>query len=209
MAKVRVQEVIIVEGRYDALVLADLVDGLILTTGGFSIFTDQEQKSLIQKLGRRRGLLILTDSDAAGFRIRHYVEKIAGNCRILHAYIPALYGKEPRKATSSKEGTLGVEGLPPAVLRKALEQAGISFEDTQDGPASKVPGPAAPSITYTDLFTLGLSGSSGSTVRRRALLTAVGLPPRLSKRALRQVLNSLYTREEFFALANAAASSCE
>ncbi len=184
MQKLRVNEVILVEGKYDATALASVVDGLILTTGGFSIFSDSEKKELIRRLGRRHGLLILTDSDAAGFSIRHYIEKIAHGCVVKNAYIPAMPGKESRKAAPSKEGTLGVEGLPPAVLRQSLAQAGVTVES------------AAPrdAVTYTDLYEWGLSGGAGSATRRRALLGRLGLPPRLSKRALCQVLGSLYTR---------------
>lgn len=183
--RLRLKEVVIVEGKYDAVALEGLVDGLILTTGGFSIFRDDEKKALIRRLGAQRGLLVLTDSDAAGFRIRHYIEKIARGCSIKHAYIPALAGKEPRKAAPAAEGTLGVEGLPPQLLRTALAQAGVMPDEG-----------AAPLITHTDLYELGISGGEGSALRRRALLKQLGLPPRLSKRALCSVLGSLYTREE-------------
>ena len=186
MEKLRINEVIIVEGKYDAATLAGVVDGLILTTGGFSIFSDTEQKELIRRLGKRHGLLILTDSDAAGFSIRHYIEKIAGGCVVKNAYIPALKGKESRKSAPSREGTLGVEGLPPPLLRECLEKAGVTVQQA----APKDP------ITYTDLYQWGLSGGAGSAVRRRALLVGLGLPPRLSKRALCQVLSSLYTKPE-------------
>ncbi|NLW79185.1 MAG: DUF4093 domain-containing protein [Ruminococcaceae bacterium] len=186
MERLKVRELVVVEGRYDASTLAGLVDGLILTTDGFSIFSDAEKKALIRRLGAQRGLLILTDSDAAGFRIRHYIEKIAAGCSIKNAYIPALKGKESRKAAPSKEGTLGVEGLPPDVLRTALKNAGV----TSAQPAAGVP------ISYTDLFELGISGGAGSARRRRLLLEKLGLPPRLSKQALIQVLTSLYTKDQ-------------
>lgn len=183
--RLRLKEVVIVEGKYDAVALEGLVDGLILTTGGFSIFRDDEKKALIRRLGAQRGLLVLTDSDAAGFRIRHYIEKIAGGCSVKHAYIPALPGKEPRKAAPAAEGTLGVEGLPAGLLRTALAQAGVVPH--QGG---------GPLITHTDLYEMGISGGPNSAQRRRALLERLGLPPRLSKRALCSVLGSLYTREE-------------
>ena len=186
MEKLRVNEVVVVEGKYDAAALAGVMEGLILTTGGFSIFSDQEKKELIRRLGRERGLLILTDSDAAGFSIRHYVEKIAGGCVIKNAYIPAVPGKESRKSAPSREGTLGVEGLPAEVLRRSLAQAGVTVRRAAD----REP------ITYTDLYEWGISGGAGSAERRRLLLQQLGLPPRLSKRALCQVLDSLYTKGE-------------
>ncbi len=191
MSKLRVRQVIIVEGRYDATALASLVDGLILTTEGFSIFSDEEQKQLIRRLGRERGLIVLTDSDAAGFQIRNYIEKIASGCDILHAYIPAIPGKEARKSAPSKEGTLGVEGVPAQLLHEALLRAG----------AIEVPARGGPEISYTDLYELGISGGPGSAERRRALLARLGLPQRLSKKALREVLSSLYSLEELAALA--------
>lgn len=190
MRRIRVNEVIIVEGKYDATALANLVDGLILTTEGFSIFSDEEKKELIRRLGARRGIVILTDSDAAGFKIRHYIEKIAQGCAIRHAYIPAVSGKEKRKSAPSKEGTLGVEGLPAAQLIAALQAAGVGCEKTEQ----------RRKITFTDLYEFGLSGTQGSAARRREWLRRIGLPPRLSKRALPEVLSSLYSYEEFVAM---------
>lgn len=187
MNRLRVQEVIVVEGKYDATTLATQIDGLIITTDGFSIFTNNEKIELLRKLGKQRGLIILTDSDAAGFRIRNYIEKKVQGCSIKNAYVPGIKGKESRKAVPSKEGTLGVEGLPPQVIRKALLNAGVSEQ-----PARK-----SRKITYTDLYFLGLSGTNESAEKRRMLLKKIGLPVRLSKRALCQVLNSLYTYEEF------------
>ncbi len=194
MSKLRVREVVIVEGKYDAVALASLVDGLILTTGGFSLFSDEEKKELIRTLGRKRGIVVLTDSDAAGFKIRHYIEKIAAECVVKNAYIPAVAGKEKRKSAPSKEGTLGVEGLPAAVLLQALRDAGVT---TGAAPAGEKSGRE---ITYTDLYQWGLSGGDGSAAHRRQLLEKLGLPQRLSKRALCQVLNSLYSYEEFAAV---------
>ncbi len=185
--KICLQEVVVVEGRYDAGVLSGLVNALVLPTDGFSIFTDEEKKALLCKLGRERGVLILTDSDAAGFRIRHYVEKIAAGCKISHAYIPAIPGKERRKRELSKEGLLGVEGMTQAQLRTALQNAGLQ-ESEQFEKGEK--------LSYHDLYELGISGGEGSAQRRRALLQKAKLPLRLSKKALREVLSALYTKEE-------------
>lgn len=186
MNRLRVEEIILVEGKYDAAKLADLVDGLILTTDGFSIFHNEEKKRLILELGRKRGILVLTDSDAAGFRIRSYLNQLARGITVKNAYIPALAGKERRKAAPSKEGLLGVEGVPAETILRALRTAG----------ARERAGRAGRAITYADLYEWGLSGTAGSAGARRAWLQSVGLPPRLSKKALCEVLNSLYTYEE-------------
>lgn len=187
MSKLRIEEVIVVEGKYDAVKLADLVDALIVPTKGFSIFTSEETKQLILKLGQKRGIIVLTDSDAAGFRIRNYVNKLAAGLCVKNAYVPALAGKEKRKSQPSKEGLLGVEGVPAEAIVRALRTVGAHEAKARSGRQ----------ITYTDLFELGLSGTQGSAEKRRAWLASIGLPPRLSKKALCEALNSLYTYEEF------------
>ncbi|MEG1322799.1 MAG: DUF4093 domain-containing protein [Ruthenibacterium sp.] len=185
--KQRIEEIIVVEGKYDAAKLADLVDALIITTGGFSVFSASDTKDLILELGAKRGIIVLTDSDAAGFRIRRYINQFAQNISVKNAYIPALSGKEKRKPQPSKEGLLGVEGVCGEVLLAALVQAGASERKAREGRI----------ITYADLYELGLSGTQGSALLRRTWLKKIGLPPRLSKKALCEVLNSLYTYEEF------------
>ena len=187
MKKLRVEEVIVVEGKYDAAKLADLVDGLILTTNGFSVFKNAETKRLLVELGKKRGIIVLTDSDDAGFRIRNYINKLAQGICVKNAYVPAIAGKERRKAQPSKEGVLGVEGVPSEAILRALQTAGAREKAKRAGRA----------ITYTDLYELSLSGTGGSAGVRRAWLQSLGLPPRLSKKALCEVLNSLYTYEEF------------
>lgn len=186
MEKLRLSQVLLVEGKYDAAKLSELVDGLILTTGGFSIFTDTEKQQLIKDLGRRRGLLVLTDSDAAGFRIRRFLNDIAQGLPVKNVYIPSLPGKERRKPHPGKEGLLGVEGMEAATLRALLAAAGQAAAPR-----------AGRAITYADLYALGVSGTQGAAGRRRALLQSIGLPLRLSKKALLQVLNSLYSYQEF------------
>lgn len=189
MEKLRIQQAIVVEGRYDAAKLADIVDAPILTTNGFSIFKDKERQQLFKHLGRSQGLILLTDADAAGFKIRTFLTDLVGQQYVRQAYIPAVEGKEKRKAQPSKEGTLGVEGIPVEVIRNALLQAGANTRPNRQGRE----------ITYTDLYEWGLSGTSDSADTRRALLKRIGLPPRLSKKALSQVLNMMYTYEEFCA----------
>ena len=189
--KLRIQPVIVVEGRYDAAALEPLVDGLILTTDGFGIFKDTEKQQLLRELGRVRGVLILTDSDAAGFRIRRFVESVVGREHVLQAYIPSLPGKEHRKSSPGKEGLLGVEGMSAEILRKAIQEAGAQTGASRQGRA----------ITHADLFAWGLSGRPDCQQQRFRFLKRLGLPVRLSKTALCRVLNSLYSYEEVQAIA--------
>lgn len=190
--KLGISRALVVEGRYDAARLANLVEGTILTTDGFAIFRDHARQELFRRTARAQGLVILTDSDAAGFRIRHFVADLAGAAYVCHAFIPALPGKEPRKAQPGREGLLGVEGVPDAQIVKALQTALAS------APEWAAP-PLARPITYTDLYEWGLSGGAYSAEKRRAFLSKLGLPPRLSKRELVQVLNTLYTYEALLA----------
>lgn len=194
MEKIRLNRVLIVEGKYDAAKLSDLVDGLIITTNGFSVFSDVEKQQLIVELGRRRGLLVLTDSDAAGFRIRRFLNDIAQNVSVKNVYIPSVVGKESRKPHAGKEGLLGVEGMNAELLRSLLAKAG----------ETEAPPRTGREITYADLYELGISGTTGASDRRRALLEKAGLPLRLSKKALLEVVNSLYSYDEF---ANLCASA--
>ena len=190
--KLGISRALVVEGRYDAARLANLVEGTILTTDGFAIFRDRACQELFRRTARAQGLVILTDSDAAGFRIRHFVADLVGAAYVCHAFIPALPGKEPRKAQPGREGLLGVEGVPDTQIVKALQTALAS------APEWAAPPPARP-ITYTDLYEWGLSGGAYSAEKRRAFLCKLGLPSRLSKRELVQVLNTLYTYEALLA----------
>ncbi len=191
MNKLRINEIIVVEGKYDAIKLANLVDALIIPTSGFSIFTSKETRELILKMGEKQGIIVLTDSDGAGFKIRNYVQKIAQKLEVKHAYIPAKKGKEQRKNTPSKEGLLGVEGIEDELILTALKNV-CTQKNTKK---------VTREITYTDLYELGLSGTADSAQKRQVFLTKLGLPPRLSKKALCSVLNSLYSYDEFFELA--------
>ena len=178
-----------VEGCYDAARLANLVEGTILTTDGFAVFKDKRMQSLLKRTARAQGLILLTDSDAAGFQIRHFITGLVGARYVRQAYIPALAGKERRKRIPGKEGLLGVEGVPDAVILQALEQALQGAPEGKAAPAGQRP------ITYTDLYEWGISGTPDSANRRRAVLKQLDLPPRLSKKELLQVLNTLYTYE--------------
>ena len=195
---IRVKEAILVEGRYDKIKLASLVDGVILEAGGFSLFRDREKLAYLKRLAKERGLILLTDSDGAGFVIRGKLSSHIPPEHLKHAYIPDVYGKERRKAKPSKEGKLGVEGMDLATLRAALERAGATILE-----GGNAPGPAdqGEPVTKSDLFQLGLSGKADSAQRRKELQRALGLPERLSANGLVQAVNALYSREEFLRLA--------
>lgn len=186
--KLTIRPAVIVEGRYDAARLTNLVDTMILTTDGFAIFKDKARQNLFKQTARARGLIVLTDSDAAGFKIRHFVTNLAGAAYVRQAYVPAIPGKESRKAEPGKEGLLGVEGIGDELILQALQTALTSVPDDIAG----IPDNPRP-ITYTDLYEWGISGTANSADRRRSLLKRLGLPPRLSKKELLSVLNTLYT----------------
>lgn len=189
-----IREAIVVEGRYDKNALSQVVDTVILETSGFSVFKDGEKLALLRRLAERRGLIILTDSDGAGFVIRNYLKGAIPADRVKHAYIPDIYGKERRKRAPGKEGKLGVEGMRPQVLRDALLRAGATVTGEGERPAGRG------ALTPADLFALGLSGTPDAAVRRCALLRRLELPEHMNTKALLTVLNALYTPEEVRAL---------
>ena len=195
---IRVKEAILVEGRYDKIKLASLVDGVILEAGGFSLFRDREKLAYLKRLAKEQGLILLTDSDGAGFVIRGKLASHIPPEHLKHAYIPDVYGKERRKARPSKEGKLGVEGMDLPTLRAALERAGATI---LEGEAAPSPANQGEPVTKSDLFQLGLSGKADSAQRRKELQRALGLPERLSANGLVQAVNALYSREEFLRLA--------
>jgi len=186
-----VREVIVVEGKYDKNTVSQAVNGAIIETSGFGVFSDKEKLALLRRLADKRGLIILTDSDKAGFFIRGRLRGMLEGLNVKHAYIPDIPGHEKRKASSSKEGKIGVEGMAPDVIIKALERAGATFDDACANAACSDP------ITKADMFSAGLSGSAGSAQKRRELLDRLALPKRLSANSFLEVLNILYTRDEF------------
>ena len=192
MDKLKLRQAIVVEGKYDQNTLRQLVDTAIFTTNGFADMKDPALLRLLRQAAQTTGLIILTDSDGAGFLIRNTLKSALPEQGVLHAYIPNLPGKEKRKAAPGKEGLLGVEGMTPEILLKALRDAGADFEDGSAPPAKAEP------ITKQDLFTLGLSGGPESAKKRAALLKALSLPAHMSANALLQALNVLFSRDEFF-----------
>ena len=192
MDKLKLRQAIVVEGKYDQNTLRQIVDTAIFTTNGFADMKDPALLRLLQQSAQTTGLVILTDSDGAGFLIRNTLKSALPETGVLHAYIPDLPGKEKRKAAPGKEGLLGVEGMTPEILLKALRNAGAEFAD------GSTPPPAREPITKQDLFALGLSGGPESAKKRAALLKALSLPAHMSANALLQALNVLFSREEFF-----------
>lgn len=180
---------VLVEGKYDKSRLSSILDALIITTEGFGIFSDREKQAFIKKTARDKGLMIITDSDAAGFQIRNFIRNIAKDADIVNVYIPDVYGKEKRKEHPSKEGKIGVEGMDTEALTEALRRSG--FFEEKDGDVSSEP------ITHTDLFEAGLTGKENSADRRRAFLTFLGLPARLTGNSLLKTLNLFLSRTLF------------
>jgi len=187
----RVKEVIVVEGRYDKNIVAQIIDATIIETSGFRVFSDREKIALLRRLAEKRGLIILTDSDSAGFFIRGRLKGMLGALNIKHAYIPDIDGLERRKQSPSKEGKLGVEGMKPEVIVEALSRAGATFEDSSQDKKNDT------RITKTDMYSAGLAGCPDSAGKRLELQKRLDLPRRLSANGLLDVLNILYTRDEF------------
>lgn len=189
----RIREVIVVEGRYDKNTISQVVDATVVTLGGFAVFNDREKLAFLRRLAEKRGLIILTDSDGAGFLLRNYLKGALPKEQVKQAYIPDVKGKERRKRKGGKEGKLGVEGMTPAVLLEALRKAGATFENEAPPERGEV-------ITKADLFALGLSGGEGSAERRRALLKRLDLPEHLTANGMLEALNLLFDRESLEAL---------
>ena len=188
---VRIREAIVVEGKYDQNTLRQLVDTAVIPTHGFGVMKDRELLAFLRTVAEKRGLIILTDSDGAGFVIRNFLKGALPKERVRHAYIPDMAGKERRKKAPGKEGKLGVEGMEPAVLLEALRRAGATFLD------EAAEAPAGTPITKADLYEWGLSGGPDSREKRLALLKTLNLPSHMSANALLEALNLLYTKETF------------
>ena len=181
--KIKISQAIIVEGKYDKIKLSSFIDGLIVETNGFGIFKNQEKKEYLKKLAEERGLLIITDSDSAGFIIRNHLKSFIDNDKIFNAYIKRVEGKEKRKPEPSKEGVLGVEGLSRQLILEAIENSGINKSAVSSGDMQ--------CYNSTDLFNLGLTGRDGSRERKKVFLKALGLPEYLSNSALLKYMNTV------------------
>ena len=185
---VKIREAIVVEGRYDKNTLSQIVDAPILETAGFGIFKDKKQMALLRQVAEKRGLIVFTDSDGAGFVIRNHIKSAIPAKFLKHAYTPDILGKERRKAAPGKEGKLGVEGMTKGVILEALRKAGATFEGEETTVSCR--------ITKQDLMDLGLSGGADASARRLALLKKLNLPEHMSANAMLQALNLLYSKEE-------------
>ncbi|MBR7133794.1 MAG: DUF4093 domain-containing protein [Clostridia bacterium] len=185
---IRLEQPVIVEGKYDKITLENVIDALIIPTNGFGIFKDREKCELIRTLAKRSGIIIMTDSDSAGAMIRAHIKKISGDGRIINVYVPCLKGKEKRKSTQSREGLLGVEGMTPEIITKALERSGVCGKYIEK---------KGKKITKTDMYLAGLSGGENSSEKRREYLKKLSLPENLSPNAMLDILNTIFTYEEF------------
>lgn len=192
MSKIHIKQAIIVEGKYDKIRLSSLIDAVIVPVGGFSVFKDRETAELIRTLAGKNGVVILTDSDGAGFLIRKKIREITRGCSVVNVYIPDIKGKEKRKAAPSKEGLLGVEGMSAEILLEAFRKAGVFAESV---PENKNP------VTKADLLELGLCGGENSSVKRKNLQRALGLPEKLSANMLLEIINTMFSKEEFLEIA--------
>lgn len=188
--KIKISQAIIVEGKYDKIKLSNIVDAFIIETNGFAIFNDKKRLGFIKKLADERGIVILTDSDHAGFMIRNYIKNGIDKSKIINAYIPDVYGKEKRKSQPSKEGKVGVEGINAKVIKDALSRAGVLCE------VSKNENP----VTNYDLFEAGLSGRENSKQIKKKFLKMLNLPEFLSTNSLLSCINSMMSRDEFYSL---------
>lgn len=192
---IRIREAVVVEGKYDKIKLSSLLDGTIVTTDGFGIFRDREKMAYLHRLAENQGLVVLTDSDGAGFVIRGKISSCIPASQLKHAYIPDIPGKERRKAAPSKEGMLGVEGMELQTLRQVLRRAGATLLEEESLPEN-----AHGKLTKADLYEMGLSGREDSAQRRKALQKELDLPERLSAGGLLQALNALYSKQELSVL---------
>lgn len=192
---VKIYQAILVEGRYDKNTLSQIVDAPILESSGFGIFKDKKQMDLLRQVAQKRGLIVFTDSDGAGFVIRNYIKSAIDSKYLLHAYIPDIPGKEKRKSAPGKEGKLGVEGMTPEIVLEALRRSGATFEGEESVDREQ-------QITKLDLFELGLSGGPDSKAKRQALLKMLNLPEHMSSNAMLQTLNLLYTKDELYSVAD-------
>lgn len=187
MDRIYLKQPVIVEGRYDKMKLQELIGSLIIATDGFRIFKDKDKQYMIRTLGKKYGLVILTDSDKAGLIIRNHIKSVAGGCKIIQLYIPQIIGKEARKEKPGKENLLGVEGMELSLLREIFAANGLMEES----------GEKRGEITKQDFYLDGLSGGVGSDAKRRMLMKRLGVPQYLSANAFLEVCNSLLSRQEY------------
>ena len=186
---IKIKEAVIVEGKYDKIKLSNILDAVIIETDGFAIFKDKEKQKLIRFLAEKRGIIIMTDSDSAGFKIRSFIKNITKSENVKNVYIPDVYGKEKRKTEASKEGKIGVEGMETQIIIDALKKACVGFEENRQNKSEE--------ITHTDFFEDGVSGGENSSALRKILAKSLDLPEKISSSALLKIINSYMTYEEY------------
>lgn len=186
---IKIDEAVIVEGKYDKIKVSGILDTVIIETDGFAIFKDKEKQKLIRFLAEKQGIVIMTDSDSAGFKIRSFIKGITKSENIKNVYIPDIYGKEKRKTEASKEGKLGVEGMDVKIIIDALEKAGIIYSHNEKKQTRE--------ITHTDFFEDGVSGGENSSIIRKNLARELDLPEKISASSLLKIINLYMTYEEY------------
>lgn len=187
----KIKETIVVEGVYDKIKLSRFIDGVIITTNGFRVFSDSRILKSIRSMAEKTGIVILTDSDSAGFKIRNYIKQSMPEGSVKHAYVPDVRGKEKRKKEAGKEGLLGVEGIDDSVILSALRTAGCTIDGEADAPKT------GRKITKADLYKEGLSGGEGSGAMRASLAGELGIPMKISANMMLDILNRLLSYDEF------------
>lgn len=199
----KVKETIIVEGVYDKIKLSRFIDAVIITTGGFRVFADERILKSIKELANTTGVVILTDSDSAGFKIRNYIKQALPKDKVKHAYVPDIHGKEKRKREAGKEGLLGVEGIKDEIILDALKKAGCTIDGNADSPKS------GRELTKADFYKAGLAGGAGSKEKRNAVAASLGIPMKISANMLLDILNRLLNYEEFCEIVQNAEETME
>lgn len=190
---IHIEQAIVVEGKYDKIKLTSILDAVIIVTNGFRIYKDKDKINLIRRYAETTGVIILTDSDTAGFKIRNHLKSVINHGEIINVYIPDIFGKEKRKSEPSKEGKLGVEGIDKEILFESFKKAGVLFSEKKPQPG----------ITRMDLYTDGFIGSCNSTEKRRKLLKLYDLPEKLSTNGILEILNNITTFDDYKIKANA------
>ncbi len=182
------EQAVIVEGKYDKIKLSSVVDAVIITTNGFSVIKDKEKLEIIRFFAKNKGIIILTDSDSAGFKIRNFLKGAISDGKITNVYIPDIFGKEKRKAVPSKEGKIGVEGIDTQILLEAFRKAGVISTEADS---------RRESVTKLDLFEVGLSGGNNSAEKRSELLKYLEMPELMTTNAMLEIINTMMSRDEF------------
>ncbi len=188
---------VIVEGKYDKITLSSVIDAVIIPTNGFKIFRDKEKLEIIKYYARKNGIIILTDSDSAGFKIRNYLKGTIKDGKIINIYAPDIFGREKRKTSASKEGKLGIEGMTQSLLLELFNNAGVV---TSERNSSGNP------VTRIDLYETGLTGRENSSMKRKIILKALKLPELLTTAGMLEIINTMMTRDEFMTFAESVLS---